>query len=794
MIQKIEKKVWDMRNSLRVMWLKIVRYLGLAAICFWGEKILESIGLIEIFDRDIKYVTMNGVLLALTGVIIFIIGMLMKNDISSTHIWLKKNRQYVMTILCIIEGLIFFKSKAGWQWGIGAFEFIIACVLIDYETSRTYKYSINSIQQVNSNFVEKPVVGRIHLTSNQCEALNQLEKLIDNRKSTDSFNIALIGAWGSGKTSITDTLISEYEDKKALHKYFILKISVMTLKETKNIVNYVKNFFEDLFKYYSIEITGKNVAFLTSLAKSFNASISIGDVLKNADENSFCDLEKEKDLFSSQVSKLLKISGRKNVLFILDDTDRSEEEEQIIKLLVEFSSINGIISIISLDKSRDIVKTVEQEEKTGGVVYNPIDKYIHIRIRINEDNHIEYDKNITRQIMTEYAGIKHKEKCYISFGAQSIKNTLFRKMVDIQTTEVVGHRFTSIGTYNLLTEIFFENLKCNAKEFGSYLEKLVDDYIYHSKELMPYVKQMLTIPLEHWEMKLFKINAQWINLVAMPNNIDWTIRLQNNSATLFFTLLDEIEALNSPKIAEEAIEYGIKDIEDVYDCWMLKQFPMEGRTLKNRKEHPVGYSGIDQVELVAFEQDEYDKLNFEIALGNFNVAKKILTLKAEKVANLFFSVKVLTEFIVYIRSRINNYRSFKMQLREAELQNVNYLDYLIKEWNSENKITESIAALKENKPILRELNIEVPSVQAIINNVLFENYILKYGERFMENESNIRRIFLWHGKEKKNIVISDGSGEANKMLILDISGNELQEISKKDVEEIKKRNYLIWNE
>ena len=135
-----------------------------------------------------------------------------------------------------------------------------------------------------------------------------------------------------------------------------------------------------------------------------------------------------------------------------------------------------------------------------------------------------------------------------------------------------------------------------------------------------------------------------------------------------------------------------------------------------------------------------------------------------------------------------------MQLREAELQNVNYLDYLIKEWNSENKITESIAALKENKPILRELNIEVPSVQAIINNVLFENYILKYGERFMENESNIRRIFLWHGKEKKNIVISDGSGEANKMLILDISGNELQEISKKDVEEIKKRNYLIWNE
>ena len=38
-----------------------------------------------------------------------------------------------------------------------------------------------------------------------------LKDLIEKRKSTDSFNVALIGAWGAGKTSITDTLISEFE-------------------------------------------------------------------------------------------------------------------------------------------------------------------------------------------------------------------------------------------------------------------------------------------------------------------------------------------------------------------------------------------------------------------------------------------------------------------------------------------------------------------------------------------------------------------------------------------------------
>ena len=67
------------------------------------------------------------------------------------------------------------------------------------------------------------------------------------RKSTDSFNIGLIGDWGSGKTSITDTLIYELEKE---NKYFFLKISALTFNETGNIIEYVKNFFGNLFKRY----------------------------------------------------------------------------------------------------------------------------------------------------------------------------------------------------------------------------------------------------------------------------------------------------------------------------------------------------------------------------------------------------------------------------------------------------------------------------------------------------------------------------------------------------------------
>ena len=38
---------------------------------------------------------------------------------------------------------------------------------------------------------------------------------------------------------------------------------------------------------------------------------------------------------------------------------------------------------------------------------------------------------------------------------------------------------------------------------------------------------------------------------------------------------------------------------------------------------------------------------------------------------------LLYDFISYIRSVMNNYRLFKMQIREAELLGLAYLDYLI---------------------------------------------------------------------------------------------------------------------
>ena len=62
-----------------------------------------------------------------------------------------------------------------------------------------------------------------------------------------------------------------------------------------------------------------------------------------------------------------------------------------------------------------------------------------------------------------------------------------------------------------------------------------------------------------------------------------------------------------------------------------------------------------------------------------------------------------------LRNVLNKYRTFKMQLREAELLNMNYLDYLIKEWQPREQVRDNIQKMKDEKPLLKNLNWGFPS-------------------------------------------------------------------------------------
>lgn len=784
--------VWrDKLMNARKVWIKkVLKNFMVVVLCIYMEIILESLHFFDSLEQDIKHISINGVLVCygLVGVF-FCLYTCVQKRITSVYAWIKRHRQYIMIIIFVFEIFIMYKCKENYQWWICIVEYILMYGLIDSLAYKNFEYTFCGNTQINSNYVEKPVVGIEKLTLCQRKALIQLRDLIDKRVKTDSFNIGLIGAWGVGKTCITDTLICEYEKEK---RYFILKLGILSLRKTKNIVDYVKTYFEDLFKKYEIGMGGRNIAYLATLSKCFGNTGLIGDIVGNEERHGFVDLEKEKELFTRQLAELLQVSGRKNVLFFIDDTDRSDDEEQIIKLLIEFASIDGIISIVSLDKSKDRII------RPGGIgddeqVYNQIDKYIHVRVRIDEDKRVEYNKGITEQIVMAFEQISFKKLCYVSCDEDNIKKSLFENRKDYPTTEIVGPRNFLQNTNNLLTEIMIRNLKMHSKQFGSYFEEIINTYMCATKELSPYVKNMIEIPIEKWTQDLYMLKFQWIMPMDMEG-FDWLNRMQSNSGTLFWTICQGIEALELVDKEKNDFKQEVKNIEDVYDYWEIKNLPFNGRTWKNRKEKPVLYSGLEQIKLIVFCKEELEILNSQIDKGDLLKAKNIMVEKAEGVIWMYLLSMVLSDFMDYFRSVLNNYRTFKMQLREAELINMNYLDYILKEWQPRKSLKDNYEKMKENSEIIRNMNVSLPSVSVFVNNVLFNNYILKNVDRFTKGKLKQARVFLHYGEKETIIVISKKGSSVLESVFLNISGEIIRELSQNDIDEIERKNILIWQD
>ena len=658
-----------------------------------------------------------------------------------------------------------------------------------------------------SNYKEKSIVGRNNLTKSQKKALDQLINILDKRRISESFNIALIGAWGSGKTSITDTLISELQNRKKSEKrYFILKINTLTFNGTKNIIEYVKKYFYCLFKQYGIVGLNwkENVAFLSALADMLNdtdTKSSVINMLFSRKETCFCDIENERQLFIQRVQQLLYISGRKNIVFVIDDSDRSDIEEQVLKLLSEFSSIDGLISLILLDKKHDInlrksidllsIDPGETDDITNDV-YMSIDKYVHIRVRIEDDFHVEYEERIKHQIILENKAVTKKENCYINCDGERNTISLFSFVKDYPTAEFVKQSMNFLGNYNILTELFLCNLEKQDKGFGDYFEGIVLEYLYHSKELLPFIRKMLLTKPEEWDFELHRINMVWTNSFG-DDRFDWLIRLQNNSNQMFWMLYQLIEASEMVGAIESKIQNEILNFVDLYDYYMITKMPVEDRTWENRKENPVKYSGLDDLEVIVFEKEEIKIINIYIQEKQYEKVKLILVEKIKDVSNFYLISAILNEFMAYLRNIMNNFRTFKMQLREAELLDMNYLDYLIKEWQPTKSLTDNIEKMKKETSALKNLNISYPSLNAYINMVLYTNYISKFDTRFFNGELKNSRLWIMHGERRNIIVISSKQNTQYEFHFLDSQGNIIEDLCEDEIREIQRKNIVVWS-
>ena len=198
---------------------KLIRCSLLIGFCYIFVCVCKSLSLLEIINKD--WITWLEIL-----VVFYIFFIYTKSELTEIHILLKKHLLMIKFILICLMIISFYKSYNTLLMISFIFEFLLIYCLLDYESSKQYMHDFSQ-QNGISNYTEQTVIGKDKLTNNQRRVYDQLEKLISKRKSTDSFNIGLIGDWGSGKTSITDTLIYELEKE---NKYFFLKVSTLMIK------------------------------------------------------------------------------------------------------------------------------------------------------------------------------------------------------------------------------------------------------------------------------------------------------------------------------------------------------------------------------------------------------------------------------------------------------------------------------------------------------------------------------------------------------------------------------------
>lgn len=448
---------------------------------------------------------------------------------------------------------------------------------------------------------------------------------------------------------------------------------------------------------------------------------------------------------------------------------------------------------INLRKSIDLLSIDPGEtDDIANDVYMSIDKYVHIRVRIEDDFHVEYEERIKHQIILENKAVTKKENCYINCDGERNTISLFSFVKDYPTAEFVKQSMNFLGNYNILTELFLCNLEKQDKGFGDYFEGIVLEYLYHSKELLPFIRKMLLTKPEEWDFELHRINMVWTNSFG-DDRFDWLIRLQNNSNQMFWMLYQLIEASEMVGAIESKIQNEILNFVDLYDYYMITKMPVEDRTWENRKENPVKYSGLDDLEVIVFEKEEIKTINIYIQEKQYEKVKLILVEKIKDVSNFYLISAILNEFMAYLRNIMNNFRTFKMQLREAELLDMNYLDYLIKEWQPTKSLTDNIEKMKKETSALKNLNISYPSLNAYINMVLYTNYISKFDTRFFNGELKNLRLWIMHGERRNIIVISSKQNTQYEFHFLDSQGNIIEDLCEDEIREIQSKNIVVWS-
>lgn len=271
---------------------------------------------------------------------------------------------------------------------------LIACILfylIIFNKYRFDKKEEKTEEEINE-LSDEAVYSKDKLFETRKKELEYIVNYfnIDISKIDEPFAISISGKWGEGKSSLTNVLKKELDDK-----YIIFDIQPMVTDTRDGLIKYFFSNLEKQFIYYGLLVgNGSSIeSYFSSILKLIDNKglISIKQEVKDIKSSKFYLRDKKKDL-QEDIKALIKES-KKEILIIIDDFDRIDDNVKysVLTFIKEIINFNGIKSLILLDYS-----TLKGGTENK-ITYEFLEKFINKRFelsRLSIDEILEYYENI----------------------------------------------------------------------------------------------------------------------------------------------------------------------------------------------------------------------------------------------------------------------------------------------------------------------------------------------------------------------------------------------------------------
>lgn len=237
------------------------------------------------------------------------------------------------------------------------------------------------------------------------QKINPIKNIINAHQNIKFFSMALIGKWGSGKSSYLKTL-----QKELKQKHHIIYLNVWELEDSSNIISEVKKEFDNIiFK------SNNKLWLINSLQNIFNKDyfglLSKYFIKSEIRLPSFFEqtLKESKDKYNELLKSIL--LGKK-IIIMIDEVDRLHEKNEILnifKIIRYTASFDNVFVITAID--------LEQIEKILKDDIEYIHKIFNIKHHIPSSSKNElakYYKEIVFEKLKDFILPEEFEKLLLS--------------------------------------------------------------------------------------------------------------------------------------------------------------------------------------------------------------------------------------------------------------------------------------------------------------------------------------------------------------------------------------------